>query len=299
MNALYGMQGVSASEESPQEAGAAEALSVESARESEERGAWTTRDVQADTGTGKTGRGKNIRRTRAAAAAFSFEEVHQRIQLATNTRTQSELAHILGIRQSSISDAKRRNRIPSSWYMLLFEKFGLSQDWLRYGIGPMFLRTEQGYAPQESAAANIENPAQYGESSAKSALVTVYSMDCRFHGEDGTPELDVIGKLALPSSFAEPDTLVLRMHSHDMVPTLQQGGYVGVNTAETRPLSGGVFVLKDEHAGLLVRRIFLDYGSKSFVLRSDNAKCPESTVPAKELAEHIVGRVIWVMQKFA
>ncbi len=51
----------------------------------------------------------------------SFMEVYQRIQFATNTRTQVELANILEIRQSSISDAKRRNSIPSDWYMKLLK----------------------------------------------------------------------------------------------------------------------------------------------------------------------------------
>ena len=51
-----------------------------------------------------------------------FQEVYDRIRCATNARTQTELAAVLEIRQSSISDAKRRNSIPSDWYMKLFEK---------------------------------------------------------------------------------------------------------------------------------------------------------------------------------
>ena len=246
---------------------------------------------------GKSGRSMGAQRRRMAHAEPSFIEVHQRIQLATNTRTQNELAALLEIRQSSVSDAKRRNRIPSSWYMLLFEKFGLSQDWLRYGVGPMYLRTEQGYEPQELSAADVKEPAQYSDPAARSTLVTVYSMHCRLHGADCVSGLDAIGKLALPASFAGPDTLVLCMHSNDMAPTFQQGAYLGINTSEIRPVSGSVFVLRDEHVGLLVRRIFVDYGSKSFLLRSDNEQCPESTVPVEALDERIVGRVNWLMQK--
>ena len=78
----------------------------------------------------------------------AFAEIYERIKLATNSRTQVELAEVLDIRQSSISDAKRRNSVPGDWFMKLFEKFGLSPDWLKQGIGPMYLRTEQGYMPQ-------------------------------------------------------------------------------------------------------------------------------------------------------
>lgn len=64
-----------------------------------------------------------------------FQEVYDRIRCATNARTQTELAAVLEIRQSSISDAKRRNSIPSDWYMKLFEKFGLNPDWIKSGTG--------------------------------------------------------------------------------------------------------------------------------------------------------------------
>ena len=80
-----------------------------------------------------------------------FAEIYERIKLATNSRTQVELAEVLDIRQSSISDAKRRNSVPGDWFMKLFEKFGLNPDWLKQGVGPMYLRTEQGYVPETSA----------------------------------------------------------------------------------------------------------------------------------------------------
>jgi hypothetical protein len=231
----------------------------------------------------------------------SFMEAYQRIQFATNTRTQVELANVLEIRQSSISDAKRRNSIPSDWYMKLFEKFGLSPDWLRHGAGPMYLRTEQGYMPQEIPAAGmVEEPAHYSDPAAKSTMVTVYSMHCR--QEEGTgrmPELSAVGKLSLPSSFAGPDMLVLRMHAHNMTPIMQRGAYFGVDTTDDRPVSGGVFVLRDAHEGLLVRRVFLDSDRERYLLRSDAEGHPESTAPAGELAGRIMGRVSWVMQELA
>ena len=230
-----------------------------------------------------------------------FGDVYRRIQLATNTKTQNDLAAILEVRQSSISDAKRRHAIPPGWFLTLFEKFGLSQDWLRYGIGPMYLRTEQGYVPQELPTEGAQaDPSHYGDPMAKCAITTVYSMHCRPNGDSRIPELDPAGKLALPYSFAGPDTLVLRMHGNDMAPTVQQDAYFGVATAETQAVSGGVFVLKEEHVGLLVRRVFLDCGSTlRYVLRPDDARFPESMLQPEEFAERIVGRVRWVMQEVA
>jgi phage repressor protein C with HTH and peptisase S24 domain len=232
-------------------------------------------------------------------AVNAFTDTYRRIQLATNTRTQSELAKVLEVCQSSVSDAKRRGTIPSGWYTTLFEKCGLSQDWLRYGIGPTYLRTEQGYLPQEIPAEGVrEEAAHYGDPAAKARLVTVYSMVCQANGEDVMPDLEAIGKLALPSSFAGQDTLVLRMHHNDMAHTIRRGAYFGVDATDTQPVSGGIFVLKDDHVGLLARRIFLNGGSeRRYYLRSDDAQCPESTLSPEELAVRTLGQVVWVMQK--
>ena len=228
----------------------------------------------------------------------SLMEAYRRIQFATNTRTQIELANILEIRQSSISDAKRRNSIPSGWYMKLFEKFGLSPDWMQHGTGPMYLRTEHGYIPQGSPIAGmLGEPNHYGDPAAKSTIVTVYSMNCWPDETDPNSELEAVGKLALPSNFAGPEVRVVRMTAHNMAPTVKRGAYFGVDVSDVRPLSGSIFLLRDAHEGLLVRRIFLDSDRERFILRSDAADHPESAVPAGELAERIVGRVSWILQE--
>ncbi len=64
-----------------------------------------------------------------------FESLYHRIFEAAECRTQLELATFLGIRQSSISDAKRRKTIPSDWLIKLLEKKRISPEWVRTGIG--------------------------------------------------------------------------------------------------------------------------------------------------------------------
>ena len=76
-----------------------------------------------------------------------FDEVYDRIKFATNARTQVELAEMLEIRQSSISDAKRRRSIPAEWYIKLYDKFGLSLDWLRWRSGPMYSKDKASVVP--------------------------------------------------------------------------------------------------------------------------------------------------------
>lgn len=65
-----------------------------------------------------------------------FDAAFERICGELGIKTQVELAAALGIRQSSISDAKRRGAIPAEWQLTLFEQYGLMPVWVRSGFGP-------------------------------------------------------------------------------------------------------------------------------------------------------------------
>lgn len=69
----------------------------------------------------------------------SFEAQYRRVFDVTGCRTQVQLAAVLKIKQSSISDAKRRKAIPAEWLMKLFEHRRVNPEWVRYGTGTKFL----------------------------------------------------------------------------------------------------------------------------------------------------------------
>ena len=73
---------------------------------------------------------------------------YERLFEAACCRTQVELAEILEIKQSSVSDAKSRNTIPSDWLIKLLEKKRISPDWIRYGVGSKFLDTSNSLASE-------------------------------------------------------------------------------------------------------------------------------------------------------
>ena len=83
----------------------------------------------------------------------SFDEIFRRFQSVTGTSTQQELADVLGIKQSTISESKKRGTVPPGWFLVLFEMRGVNPDWLKQGKGPIYLRTEDGrYMEPEPAA---------------------------------------------------------------------------------------------------------------------------------------------------
>lgn len=71
---------------------------------------------------------------------MSFQDAYERILQSTGLRTQTDVAAMLGVKQSSISDAKRRNHIPDSWILTLFNKKSLNPSWIRTGEGPQYDR---------------------------------------------------------------------------------------------------------------------------------------------------------------
>jgi len=75
----------------------------------------------------------------AVPEAKDAETQFERLFEAAECRTQTELADLLGIRQSSIAVAKRRNRLPSDWLLKLLRLRNINPDWIIFGSGPKYL----------------------------------------------------------------------------------------------------------------------------------------------------------------
>lgn len=74
---------------------------------------------------------------------------------AAECRTQSALAELFDIKQSSVSDAKRRKSIPSDWLVKLFEKKRVNPDWVRTGLGSKTLQIIEGGNAKTPEVINI------------------------------------------------------------------------------------------------------------------------------------------------
>ncbi len=99
-----------------------------------------------------------------------FEAQYRRVFEAAGCRTQVELADFLEVRQSSISDSKRRKSIPSDWLVRLMVKKRVSPEWVLFGKGaqhlipadadqakPHVVRVTEVRPPQECSAQELVN----------------------------------------------------------------------------------------------------------------------------------------------
>ena len=68
-----------------------------------------------------------------------FDAAYARICEVCGMKTQTELSAYLGIRQSSISDAKRRMMIPAAWLLTLLTREGVNPAWILTGEDFKFL----------------------------------------------------------------------------------------------------------------------------------------------------------------
>lgn len=230
----------------------------------------------------------------------NFEEVIKRIKQTTSARTQIDLATILGIRQSSISDAKRRGTVPSAWLVKLFEKYQLNPNWLTKGIGPVYLRAAQAAyeGADDHTALGMAEPASEYASGAPMISSGVEAPLYATHMESGAGTWSPVqtGMVAIPKQFYRPNIMVVAIDSAGMEPIIHKYAYVGIDGGQKNILSGEIYAFSIPFEGLAVKRVFLNPDQRSLALRGENRDYPEITMPLEGVDSKVIGRVIWVMQ---
>ena len=93
-----------------------------------------------------------------------FDAAYARICKVCGMKTQTELSAYLGIRQSSISDAKRRMMIPAAWLLTLLTREGVNPAWILTGGGSKFLVPAS--LPSERVHAAAGSPGRAGAGAA-------------------------------------------------------------------------------------------------------------------------------------
>jgi hypothetical protein len=218
----------------------------------------------------------------------SFEDAYARIQAATRTRTQTEIANLLGIKQSSISDAKKKNTIPDGWLVSLYRSMGLEPDWVLYGQEPVSRR--EGFC---LGAAVRESLGDYAGATVKA---TVYAMS-RSDPQTGAWRREGIESIPIFDQLNRPHLLVVKMDGTGMEPVIRRGAYVGIDCDDTRFRSGEVYALEIPGEGLVIKRIVRDMEAKRLTLLSDNPAHQAQNFPLENPEITPVGKVVWIIQE--
>ena len=80
-----------------------------------------------------------------------FEEVFGRLR-ELGIKTQQNLAEVLKITQSAVSDAKKRGSFPKNWASIISKTYNCSLDWLLTGQKPISEQNQE--SPRQQQAKN-------------------------------------------------------------------------------------------------------------------------------------------------
>ena len=87
--------------------------------------------------------------------AYDFKAALERVMEAAGARSQNGLAASLGLAQSSVWEAMRRESIPASWLVTLVERYGVNPAWVKTGQGPQRLSFPLEDIPLEEVIAEV------------------------------------------------------------------------------------------------------------------------------------------------
>ncbi|KHK04347.1 S24 family peptidase [Desulfovibrio sp. TomC] len=218
----------------------------------------------------------------------TFEDAYARIQTATRARTQTEIATILGIKQSSISDAKKKNTIPDGWLVTLYRTFALEPDWILYGQMPPS-RREGATLPsgvRESAGGYASPPSR----------VTVYTMACT-DPEHGNWTREAQETIPLLESLNRPNLVVVKMDNCSMEPVIRRSAYVGLDCDDIRLRSGEIYALDVPGEGLVIKRVIRDLEKQRLAMLAENPAHQSLYLPLDNPGVATVGKAVWVIQE--
>lgn len=211
-------------------------------------------------------------------------DVFERLKHILQAGTSKELAHKVGISESGISSAIKRNSVPYALCAQTSLTTGVPVDWILFGDvdGKNHYRTiKSEYLQRAYGAADIDAKEQlaeiFGDSpefdDADAVWVPLYDVEVSAGSGIEVYGERIIQRVPFAKSWLHSEGLYARhlaclpVHGDSMEPTLQHGDIVLVNHEKTR--GDGVFVIRMGNALRVKRLQWLANGDLR--ISSDNA----------------------------
>jgi len=211
---------------------------------------------------------------------LKFKPFFKRISDTTGIVSQTQLASILKVNRSAITQAKKKDSIPPKWILQLSRKFGLHPDWIEKGIGKKFIRNDEETMFEKIPKVKARLSAGGGSFEVGAEIEGYYSFQKDWLRKRGVP-----GKMVLMDIFG-----------NSMEPELKDGDTVLVDQSQKAILAGAVFAVGIDDT-VMVKR--LEKHPNKLVLRSDNDAYFPVFLQGDEIdTVRIIGKVIWICREF-
>ncbi|MBD5626087.1 MAG: Cro/Cl family transcriptional regulator [Desulfovibrio sp.] len=220
----------------------------------------------------------------------------ERLLLATGAKSVAELGRLLGITSQAIYNVKQSQQVPASWMPKVAKRFGVSTDWLFFGIGAMKINRVN---PSESGQLDKNADADADE------LIRIPMVDAILSA--GTGSLETSDQVAREYAFrrdfiqrkGNPANMVLmRVRGDSMQPEVMDNDVVLLDQSKTRPHPGPIFAVGIEDAIYLKR---VDMLPGQIVLKSVNPDYKPIHVDMGEQTSdqfRVIGQVLWIGREY-
>jgi phage repressor protein C with HTH and peptisase S24 domain len=207
----------------------------------------------------------------------NFNQVIQRVFKATGIESQTELARILQVNRSAVTQARKKGTVPDRWLLLLFREYGLSPEWLETGVGRVFLKQ----SPKD-----------------ESIFKKIPKVKARICAGSGSLETD--GAIQGYFSFridwlkrkGSSDKMVLMdIFGNSMEPEIKDGDSVLVDQSQKQVLAGALYAVGIEDT-IMVKRI--EKRPNQLVLLSNHKDYGPIYLKGDDADKvRIIGKVVW------
>lgn len=220
------------------------------------------------------------------AAGGGFEGFFARAAKAAGIASQADLAALLKVHRSAVTQAKKKDAVPKAWVLAVSRRTGADADWLEFG------RPGRG-RPAWSA------PQDGGGGEDEGRFAAVPKVRARLSAGGGS--FETAGEVESVYPFrrdwlrrkGNPASMVLMdVVGNSMEPEIRHGDTVLLDQGQTAVVAHAVYAVGVEDT-VLVKRVEKRPGA--LVLLSDNKDYAPIVLSGDELeALRVIGRVLWV-----
>ena len=193
----------------------------------------------------------------------------------------SELADILGVNRSSITQARKKGTVPANWLLELFRNRGLNPEWLEGGIGPKQLKSGDGPETDFYPVPKVQARLCAGAGS--------FEVDSRIEGYCS------FQKRWLEMRGAANRMVLMDVFGNSMAPEIQDGDTVLIDQSQKDIFAGTIYAVGIDDT-IMVKRI--EKHPRKLVLLSENKAYAPLFLRYDEMESvRIIGKVLWICRE--
>jgi phage repressor protein C with HTH and peptisase S24 domain len=210
-----------------------------------------------------------------------FDIFFERVTQATGLRTLSDLADLLEVNRSAVTQARKKDSVPATWLLHLYREKGLNPDWLEGGPGPDIVALDAQGNQRYRAVPKVKARlcAGGGSFEVASEVEGFYSFENVWLQRKG-----------------DADQMVLMdVFGHSMEPEIKEGDTVLVDQSQKDVIAGVIYAVGIDDT-IMVKR--LEKHPHKLVLLSDNKEFAPIFLSSEEMNSiRIIGKVLWICRE--